>query len=87
MINEATFNPPTVPVLLQILSGAQYAQELLPAGSVYGLPMNASIELTIPPGAAPDGPHPFHLHGVSKLVFYSCSVPNWLSSDDFQRRS
>ncbi|THH00638.1 hypothetical protein EW026_g1910 [Hermanssonia centrifuga] len=71
VINEATFNPPTVPVLLQILSGAQYAQELLPAGSVYGLPMNASIELTIPPGAAPDGPHPFHLHGTTFSVVRS----------------
>jgi hypothetical protein len=31
---------PTVPVLLQILSGAQTAQSLLPAGSVYTLPSN-----------------------------------------------
>lgn len=43
--------PPTVPVLLQILSGAKSASELLPTGSVYGLDPNKSVELTIPAGA------------------------------------
>ncbi|KAJ3555953.1 hypothetical protein NM688_g2291 [Phlebia brevispora] len=62
MINGVTFVPPTVPVLLQILSGAQTAQDLLPAGSVYPLPSNAVIELSLPAGAL-GGPHPFHLHG------------------------
>ncbi|THH00646.1 hypothetical protein EW026_g1909 [Hermanssonia centrifuga] len=71
VINNATFNPPTVPVLLQILSGAKTAQELLPAGSVYGIPLNAVIELTIPPGTALDGPHPFHLHGSTFSVVRS----------------
>ncbi|KAF7984880.1 hypothetical protein HWV62_10867 [Athelia sp. TMB] len=61
-INGATFIPPTVPVLLQILSGAQTAQDLLPSGSVYVLPHNKVIELSIPAGLA-GGPHPFHLHG------------------------
>lgn len=51
-INGATFIPPTVPVLLQILSGAQTAQSLLPAGSVYPLPHNKVIELSIPAGLA-----------------------------------
>ena len=70
-INGATFVPPTVPVLLQILSGAQSAQDLLPAGSVYSLPSNSVIELSLPAGAA-GGPHPFHLHGVSTIsVFIS----------------
>lgn len=64
-INNASFTPPTVPVLLQILSGAQAAQDLLPSGSVYTLPINKSIELTFPATAnAPGAPHPFHLHGV-----------------------
>lgn len=63
-INGATFIPPTVPVLLQILSGAQAATDLLPSGSVYVLPHNKVIELSIPAGLA-GGPHPFHLHGVS----------------------
>nr|Q01679.2 RecName: Full=Laccase; AltName: Full=Benzenediol:oxygen oxidoreductase; AltName: Full=Diphenol oxidase; AltName: Full=Ligninolytic phenoloxidase; AltName: Full=Urishiol oxidase; Flags: Precursor [Phlebia radiata]CAA36379.2 laccase [Phlebia radiata] len=61
-INGVTFVPPTVPVLLQILSGAQSAADLLPSGSVYALPSNATIELSLPAGAL-GGPHPFHLHG------------------------
>jgi iron transport multicopper oxidase len=50
-INGAPFIPPTVPVLLQILSGARTAQELLPPGSVYVLPPNKVIEVTIPGGS------------------------------------
>ncbi|KAK2462800.1 hypothetical protein APHAL10511_005191 [Amanita phalloides] len=61
-INGATFNPPNMPVLLQILSGKYPAQDLLPEGSVYTLPPNKVIELTIPAFRA-GGPHPFHLHG------------------------
>ncbi|KAF9461174.1 laccase 2 precursor [Collybia nuda] len=61
-INGATFSPPTSPVLLQILSGAKTAQELMPAGSVYVLPPNKVIEISIP-GGSPGSPHPFHLHG------------------------
>lgn len=49
-VNGATFEPPTVPVLLQILSGAKKASDLLPAGSVYALEPNKSVELTIPGG-------------------------------------
>jgi hypothetical protein len=37
-------------VLLQILSGAKKASDLLPAGSVYALEPNKSVELTIPGG-------------------------------------
>lgn len=54
-INGASFTPPSVPALLQILSGANSAQDLLPTGSVYTLPPNKVIELTIP-GAAVAGP-------------------------------
>jgi iron transport multicopper oxidase len=50
-INGATFVPPTVPVLLQILSGARSAKELLPPGSVYTLPRGKVVELSIPGGA------------------------------------
>nr|AEP71394.1 laccase 1 [Trametes gibbosa]AEQ28163.1 laccase 1 [Trametes gibbosa] len=71
-INGASFEPPTVPVLLQILSGAQTAQELLPSGSVYVLPSNASIEISFPAtAAAPGAPHPFHLHGHTFAVVRS----------------
>ncbi|KAI5120437.1 hypothetical protein M0805_009899 [Coniferiporia weirii] len=60
-INGVAFNPPSVPVLLQILSGTTSATDLLPAGSVYTLPPNQTIEINIPGG----GNHPFHLHGHS----------------------
>ena len=54
-VNGASFIPPTNPVLLQILSGARTAQELLPPGSVYVLPRNKVIEISIP-GGSPGSP-------------------------------
>ncbi|KAF7796438.1 hypothetical protein EIP86_007615 [Pleurotus ostreatoroseus] len=72
-INNATYNPPNLPVLLQILSGAKTAQELLPPGAVYTLPKNSVIELTINPGTALGGPHPFHLHGHTFSVIRSAN--------------
>ncbi|KAI0000121.1 laccase [Russula compacta] len=61
-VNGVSFAPPTVPVLLQILSGAKNASDLLPAGSIYGLAPNKSVELTIPGGVLGIA-HPVHLHG------------------------
>lgn len=55
-INGVSFVPPTVPVLLQILSGTVDATALLPAGSVYTLAANKVIELSIPAGMVPGGP-------------------------------
>ncbi|KAJ7606635.1 laccase 1 precursor [Roridomyces roridus] len=66
----ASFVPPTAPVLLQILSGAQTAQDILPAGSIYSLPPNSAIEISIP-GGAPGAPHPIHLHGHNFFVVRS----------------
>nr|GAT51440.1 laccase [Mycena chlorophos] len=71
-INGHPFIPPTVPVLLQILSGAHTAAELLPNGSVFPIPLNSSIELTIPGGTA-GAPHPFHLHGHNFAVVRSAN--------------
>lgn len=51
LVNGVAFDFPTVPVLLQILSGAKNASDLVPAGSIYGLKPNNSVELTIPGGA------------------------------------
>ncbi|KAK0457183.1 laccase [Desarmillaria tabescens] len=62
-INSVPFQPPSVPVLLQIMSGAQKAQDLLPQGSVYGLPLNKTIEINMIGGMAVGDPHPMHLHG------------------------
>jgi len=61
-VNGVPFESPTVPVLLQILSGAKNASDLLPQGSIYGLGINKSVELTIPGGTL-GIQHPVHLHG------------------------
>ena len=47
-VNGVTFVPPSVPVLLQVLSGTTAAASLLPSGSVYSLPANSVIEINIP---------------------------------------
>jgi iron transport multicopper oxidase len=77
-VNNVTFQDPSVPILLQILSGAKKAQDLVPAGSIYGLNRGDVVELTIPAGAA-GGPHPVHLHGHSFYVVRSAgnSSYNW----------
>ena len=66
-INDVAFVPPSVPALLQILSGTVAASDLLPSGSYYSLPSNSSIEISFSMGSggAAGAPHPFHLHGVS----------------------
>ncbi|TFK86664.1 multicopper oxidase [Polyporus arcularius HHB13444] len=69
-INGAPFIPPTIPVLLQILSGNVTAQSLLPPGSVYNLPLNSVIEVSIPGGVV-NVMHPFHLHGHAFSVVRS----------------
>jgi len=59
-VNNVSFTPPTVPVLLQILSGAHTAQDLLPPGLVYVLPPNKVIEISMP-GGSPGSPVSDHL--------------------------
>lgn len=51
-VNNVSYVSPNVPVLLQILSGTTAAQDLLPPGSVYGVPMNSVIEININGGDA-----------------------------------
>jgi iron transport multicopper oxidase len=84
-INNASFTPPSVPVLLQILSGARQASELLPNGSVFTLPPNKVIELSIPPGTAPGGPHPFHLHGHAFDVVRSAGSSSYNYANPVRR--
>jgi iron transport multicopper oxidase len=50
-MNNFTFKDPSVPILLQILSGAQKAQDLVPSGNIYGLTRNEVVEMVIPAGA------------------------------------
>nr|WGJ61556.1 laccase 15 precursor [Cerrena unicolor] len=77
-INGASFVPPSVPVLLQILSGTTNAQDLLPSGSVFELPLGKTVELTLAAGVL-GGPHPFHLHGHNFHVVRSAGqdTPNY----------
>ncbi|KAI0065701.1 laccase [Artomyces pyxidatus] len=70
LINGVTFLPPSVPVLLQILSGASSAASLLPQGSIYSANQGQVVELVIPGGAF-GGPHPVHLHGHTFSVVRS----------------
>ncbi|KAI0301898.1 laccase 1 [Multifurca ochricompacta] len=83
-INGHTFKEPSVPVLLQILSGAKNVQELIPAGSIYGLTRGASVELTIPGGVI-GGPHPVHLHGHSFNVVRSAGNSSYNFDDPVLR--
>ncbi|KAG1817498.1 laccase [Suillus subaureus] len=69
-VSNVTFQPPNVPVLLQILSGAQEPSQLLPNGSVIVLEANKVVELTLSTTGA-GGPHPIHLHGHSFDVVQS----------------
>lgn len=51
-MNNFTFKDPSVPILLQILSGVQKALDLVPSGNIYGLNHGEVAELIIPAGAA-----------------------------------
>ncbi|KAF8707045.1 hypothetical protein AX14_013719 [Amanita brunnescens Koide BX004] len=83
-INNISFVPPTVPVLLQILSGAKTAQELLPPGSVFVLPRHKSVEVSIA-GGAPGFPHPFHLHGQTFDVVRSAGSSSYNYANPVRR--
>lgn len=94
-INGVSFVSPTVPVLLQILSGQQQAQNLLPAGSVYGLPKNKVIEINLNGGNAVGGPRTFNAHFfcTASLIYWKkdpfhlhgvCShFSRWFSQSEF----
>ncbi|KAG2031895.1 laccase [Suillus americanus] len=70
LINGYSYTPPSTPVLLQVLNGNLDASDLSPYGSIYNLPANKTIELSIP-GGSPESPHPFHLHGHTFSVVRS----------------
>jgi iron transport multicopper oxidase len=72
-MNNVSYQNPPIPVLLQMLSGARHPSDLLPNGSVYELPSNKVIEITIPDtDAAPGGPVStsscFTLHVLSMTI-------------------
>ncbi|KAH9479295.1 Acyl-coenzyme A oxidase 2 [Psilocybe cubensis] len=69
-VNNVSYSPPAIPVLLQILSGKSRAQDLLNPGSMYGLPPNKVIEISMNSGSLAS-PHPMHLHGHKFSVIES----------------
>ena len=69
-INNVSFVPPTVPVLLQILSGTTNATDLLPTGSVYEIPAGKVIELSIPSGGLAGGPVCWFYHIELEALIY-----------------
>ncbi|KAG7095341.1 hypothetical protein E1B28_006102 [Marasmius oreades] len=76
-VNEHPFQSPTTPVLLQILSGAHAAQDLLPKGSVYTLPRNKVIEINFSSSHPAGTPHPMHLHGHHFDVIKTMDNPTY----------
>ncbi|KAJ7238982.1 laccase [Mycena rebaudengoi] len=58
-INGISYLSPSLPVLLQLLSGAAKPTDFLPSEQVIVLPKNTIVDISIPGG----GTHPFHLHG------------------------
>ena len=70
--------PPTIPVLLQILSGTQNASNLLPSGSIYGLAANKSVEISIPGGAV-GGPVSISSNNHDAVVLTTSPAPHSLT--------
>jgi iron transport multicopper oxidase len=60
-VNNKTFFPPTVPTLLQILSGAKDPADFIPSPNLIVLPRNSLIEVRLTGVLT----HPMHLHGHS----------------------
>lgn len=56
LINGAQYIPPSIPILLQILSGAVHPWQIEPKGSVYALPKDRLIEITFSPKDSPGRP-------------------------------
>jgi hypothetical protein len=75
-VNGTAYDPPSVPVLLQIMSGARDPKDLLPAGSVYSLPRNKVVEVTFP-GLNAAGPVSHPLASMRGLQLTSISLASF----------
>lgn len=71
-VNGASWVTPTIPVLLQILSGSLTAQELLPKGSVYTLPANKTIEISLGGGGTAGSPVSIPPYYLLSQVHLAC---------------
>jgi iron transport multicopper oxidase len=85
-MNNASYTAPDVPILLQIMSGAMSATDILPKESVIPLRRHQVVEVRIG-GTSREtgGPHPWHLHGHD---FYVIKTPqsNTVNFDNPMRR-
>ncbi|KAF9447936.1 multicopper oxidase [Macrolepiota fuliginosa MF-IS2] len=57
--NNISYISPSIPVLLQLLSGEKWPKDLLPSEQVFIIERNKIIDVTFPVATG----HPFHLHG------------------------
>ncbi|KAJ7318522.1 laccase [Mycena albidolilacea] len=82
-INGVSYLSPSLPVLLQLLSGASKPQDFLPSEQLLSyhcgilLPPNSIVDISIP-GI---GDHPFHLHGhnFDVILGTNATVPNFVN--------
>ncbi|KAJ6514341.1 laccase [Mycena vitilis] len=76
-INGISYLSPSMPALLQMLSGAAKPQDFLPSQQIILLPPNSIIDISIPG----TGAHPFHLHGHNFDVILQPNtvVPNFVN--------
>ncbi|KAF5354960.1 hypothetical protein D9756_005793 [Leucocoprinus leucothites] len=83
-MNGVSFSGPEVPTLLQIMSGARTAQELLPQGGYLVVERNKTVQVNFPSGLI-GGPHPFHLHGHTFRVVRSADSGQFNFVDPVER--
>jgi len=76
-INGISYVSPSLPVLLQLLSGAAKPTDFMPSDQVIVLPTNAIVDISIPG----TGAHPFHLHGhnFDVILETNATVPNFVN--------
>lgn len=77
-VNGTSFIPPTLPALLQIISGAKNVEDFIPSEQLIRLERNKLIEVVFPGG----GGHPMHLHGHAFDVVRSSNVPEGQANFD-----
>ncbi|KAJ2924903.1 hypothetical protein H1R20_g12175, partial [Candolleomyces eurysporus] len=70
LMNNVSWQAPSAPILLQILSGKN-ASELMPQGSIVPLKRRQVVQLNITSINTLATPHPFHLHGHAFSVIKS----------------
>lgn len=70
LINGYSYTSPTTPILLQLLTGQLTASQLQPYGSVYTLPPNKTIELSVPGGQ----PEEYVRNPSFFLSLFSCTT-------------